>query len=249
MGPRGDPHRRGRPQPVCGHAPAGLPAPDVVEPRPVPQGRVRPPHRQPQAPAGASLFLFGLCSGTIGPDTTIIEASSAPPPCPRPTSRACWGCLRRGHAAHDLAAEDRPDRVPRRQLPHRRRPRLDLRGPRWRRARTATTWTSSRTPSASPTGAATTTSRSRSSSRWHRSGTRSRAGWCWAPAPGTSATIGRYVRYKRRHVRVRRGPRGQRLPGQLVRQRRPGRAPAGPGSRGSAGPAWSRPSSAPSSTR
>ena len=65
-----------------------------------------------------------------------------------------------------------------------------------------TTWTSSRTPSASPTGAATTTSRSRSSSRWHRSGTRSELVVLGAGTGGTSATIGRYVRYKRHATSV-----------------------------------------------
>ena len=66
----------------------------------------------------------------------------------------------------------------------------------WRRDAAATTWTSSPTPSGPPTGAATTTSPSRSSPRWR---------WSGIPVPtwivvgagtgGTSATIGRYVRY------------------------------------------------------
>ena len=43
---------------------------------PLPQGQVHAPDRQSQAPAGASLFLYGLCNGWIGPRTTVVEASS-----------------------------------------------------------------------------------------------------------------------------------------------------------------------------
>ena len=108
--------------------------------------------------------------------------------------------VRRRDAALDQRREDRADRARGRPLPPRRRSDHRVRrGRRTRRARrAATTWISSPTPSVPPTGAATTTSPSRSSSRWRWSASRCRAGSSSAPAPGgTSATIGRYLRYRR----------------------------------------------------
>ena len=61
------------------------------------------------------------------------------------------------------------------------------------------TWTSSAWPSAPPTGAATTTSPNRSSTRWRWNLIRSRRG---AGTGGTSATIGRYLRYRRLDTRL-----------------------------------------------
>ena len=67
----------------------------------------------------------------------------------------------------------------------------------------ATSSTSSPTPSGPPTGAATTTSPSRSSASWRWSGTRCRSGSSSAPGTGgTSATIGRYLRYRRLPTRL-----------------------------------------------
>ena len=67
----------------------------------------------------------------------------------------------------------------------------------------ATTWTSSPMPSARPTGGATTTSPSRSSRRWRRSSIRFRPGSWSAPEPAApSATLGRYIRYRRLPTRL-----------------------------------------------
>ena len=75
--------------------------------------------------------------------------------------------------------------------------------PSWPTSAAVTTSTSSPTPSGPPTGAATTTSPSRSSSRWRSSGIRCPR-WVvvGAGTGGTSATIGRYVRYRRLDTRL-----------------------------------------------
>lgn len=44
--------------------------------RPLPQGRVGAPHRQPEHRLARSLFLYGLANGWIREGTTIVEASS-----------------------------------------------------------------------------------------------------------------------------------------------------------------------------
>ena len=85
--------------------------------------------------------------------------------------------------------EDRADRVLWRALPPGRRP--DAGGRRSRgglpRRPAAISWTSSPTPSARPTGAATTTSPSRSSARWRGNATRCPAGSSSARAPAAPA--------------------------------------------------------------
>ena len=119
------------------------------------------------------------------------------------------------------AGEDRADRVPRRQLPLRRRARRDVRrGRAARRPRAAgTTWTSSPTPSAPPTGAATTTSPSRSSSRWRSER---------HPSPGVDRRRRRHRRHQRHHRPLRALPAARhaglrRRPGELGRSSTPGR--------------------------
>jgi cysteine synthase A len=44
--------------------------------RPVPEGRIHPPHGQPEAPAGALAVPVCLCNGWLHEGTTVVEASS-----------------------------------------------------------------------------------------------------------------------------------------------------------------------------
>jgi cysteine synthase A len=114
-----------------------------------------------------SLFLYALCNGWIGEGTTVIESSSGSTAVseayfarllglpfvavmPRSTSAAKVAQIAfYGGRSHFVERATRST------------PRPSA----WRASATATTWTSSPTPSAPPTGAATTTSRSPSSSR------------------------------------------------------------------------------------
>ena len=70
-----------------------------------------------------SLFLYGLCNGWIGPGTTVVEVLLGLDRGVGGLFRAAPGpAVHRGDAGHDLARQDRQDRVPGRALPFRRRP-------------------------------------------------------------------------------------------------------------------------------
>ena len=125
---RGDPPGRGRREPVRRHPPARLPAAGPVGDRPLPQGRVGPPHRLAEAPPGPVAVPARPVQrvdqrgrhdhrGVVGIHRRLGGLL-------RPAARPA---LRRGHAAVHLAGEDRADRVPGRSLPPRGRPVLDLR--------------------------------------------------------------------------------------------------------------------------
>ena len=153
-----------------------------------------------------SLFLYALCNGQIAEGTTVIEASSGSTAVSEAYFARMLGLPFVAVMPRvDQRREDRADRARGRPLPPRRRPDDGVRrsGAAGARDRRATTSTSSPTPSGPPTGAATTTSPSRSSSRCRSSG---------FPVPtwivvgagtgGTSATIGRYLRYRRHATRL-----------------------------------------------
>ena len=153
-----------------------------------------------------SLFLYGLCNGWIGPDTTIIEASSGSTAVSEAYFARMLGLRfiavmpRSTSAGEDCQISFYGGRKPvRGPAPRRciRRARAS------RRRSAATTWTSSPMPSGLRTGEATTTSPSRSSARWP---TRSIPIPSWivvgAGTGGTSATLGRYIRYRRLPTRL-----------------------------------------------
>ena len=166
--------------------------------------------RAPTSPARSSTGWPARCSctrcATAGcSDTTVIEASSGS----TAVSEAYFARLiglrvRGGDAGPDVAGEDRADRGAGRPLPPGRGPQRRSTPSRggWPPSAAGTTSTSSPTPSGPPTGGATTTSPSRSSRRWR-----------WSPpvptwivvgagTGGTSATIGRYVRYRGHPTRL-----------------------------------------------
>ena len=151
-----------------------------------------------------SLFLYGLCNGWIGPKTPILEASSGSTAVseayfarmlglrfiavvPRSTSAekvAQIGFY--GGEIHSVEmAADIYGEAP--ISPHRL---------------AAITWTSSLTRSGRRTGAATTTSPNRSSLKWAMK--RPVPAWIvvGAGTGGTSATVGRYIRYRRLSTRL-----------------------------------------------
>ena len=123
MGPRGHRPDRGGFRPLGGHAPDPGRAAGASGDRPLPQGRVDPSDRQPEASAGALAVplwpvqrldragddgggvLLGLDRGVGG----LFRA-------------AAGAAVHRGDAGHDLARQDRQDRVPGRALPFRGRP-------------------------------------------------------------------------------------------------------------------------------
>ena len=158
-----------------------------------------------------SLFLYALCNGWIraGHDRRrgLLGLDRGLRGVLRADARAA---VHRGDARLHQQGEVRADRVPGRRAAtwSTIRPRWSSRPEARRSSAAATSWTSSPTPSGPPTGAATTTSPSRSFSRWPRSGTRFRRGSSsGAGTGGTSATIGRYVRYQRLlHQDLRGGP-------------------------------------------
>ena len=164
-----------------------------------------------------SLFLYAICNGEIGPGTTVTEASSGS----TAVSEAYFARMLGLPFVAVMAAHDQPEKIALIEreggtLPSRRRPGRRLRHGAGLADATsaATTSTSSPTPSGPPTGGATTTSPSRSSPRWRSSGIRCRS-WVvvGAGTGGTSATIGRYVRYRGLPTKVaRRRPRELRLP-------------------------------------
>ena len=167
-----------------------------------------------------SLFLYALCNGWVREGTTIVEASSGS----TAVSEAYFARLLGLPFIAVMPRSTSPEKIAQiafygGQLPLRRPRGAGVRrGPRAGRAQpAATTWTSSPMPSARPTGAATTTSPRACSSRW-RASAHPVPAWIvvGAGTGGTSATIGRYLRYPLpRHAGVRGRPRGlgvRRLP-------------------------------------
>ncbi len=153
-----------------------------------------------------SLFLYALCNGWIGEGTTVVEASSGSTAVSEAYFAALLGLpFVAVMPAATSAGQDRADRITRRPLPFRAELERGVRrgGSASPRRPAATIWTSSPTPSAPPTGAATTTSPSRSSCRW-RDETHPIPAWIvvGAGTGGTSATIGRYIRYRRHATRL-----------------------------------------------
>ena len=147
-----------------------------------------------------SLFLYGLCNGWIDEGVTIIEASSGS----TAVSEAYFARMLDLPFVAVVPATVSPEKLaliehqggrstsspmPPPSTPNRRD------SP---RSAAVSTSTSSRTPSGPRTGGATTTSPSRSSSRW-RSNAIPLPTWIvvGAGTGGTSATIGRYIRYRR----------------------------------------------------
>lgn len=129
MAERGRPQGPGRRQPLGRHPPAPLPAPGTLGHRPVPEGRVDPPDRQPQAPPRPLPV----------PLRPVQRLDPAGPPGDRGVQRldgrlrgvlrqAGRRALHRRHAPHDEYREDPPDRVPRRTVPLRGRLPADVRG-------------------------------------------------------------------------------------------------------------------------
>ena len=201
-----------------------------------------------------SLFLYGLCSGQITEGSTVVEASSGS----TAVSEAYFARMLGLPFVAVMPATTSPEKIAliefhggRCHFVRARRRTCTRRPAGSPPSAAATTWTSSPTPSGPPTGGATTTSPSRSSSQlalerhpvpeWVVVG---------AGTGGTSATIGRYLRYRRLP-----DPAGRRRPGELrllpgLARRRPadGRPAGPPASRASAGRGWSRPSCRPSST-
>ena len=199
-------HARGGCEPQRRHASARVPAAARVGHRPVPQGRVGASDRIPQAPARAVAdpVRAGERAHPRGHDARrgVQRIDRGVRGVLRPHARAV---LRHRGAALDQPGEDRPHRVLRRPLPL-RRPRRATCTPRPSASppsAAGTTSTSSPTPSARPTGAATTTSRRACSASCRASGIRSPS-WIvvGAGTGGTSATFGRYVRYRRHETRI-----------------------------------------------
>ena len=76
LGRRGRPPDQRRKQPLRRHPPVFGAAPGALGRAAVPEGRVHPPHRQPQAPAGAFAVPFRPRQRLDPEGTTIVEASS-----------------------------------------------------------------------------------------------------------------------------------------------------------------------------
>ena len=96
--------------------------------RPLPQGRVGPPDRQPQAPPRPVAVpvrpVQRLAQARDDRHRGVERVDGGQRGLLRAARRAA---VRRGHAGHDQPREDRPDRVLRRSVPSRRRPRHGLR--------------------------------------------------------------------------------------------------------------------------
>ena len=164
-----------------------------------------------------SLFLYALCNGWLGSDTPIVEASSGSTAVSEAYfARMLGPSIHRRDAPLHLGGEDRPDRLLRRRAPFRRHAprRCAPTAPSWRARSAAISWTSSPMPNGPPTGAATTTSPSPSSPRCRTNRRQFRPGsWSGSGTGGTSATLARYVRYRRPADPHRAGrPRGVGLP-------------------------------------
>ena len=184
-----------------------LPLPGFAGHRPVPEGRIQPPHRQPEAPAGAQPVPATRCA-TAGctKARTVVEASSGS----TAVSEAYFARLLGLPFVAVMPRSTSPQKIAaiefhggRCHLVERPDARCTPKASAWPTNAAATTWTSSPTPSAPPTGAPTTTSPRASTSRCSASGIRCRR-WIVASAGtgGTLATIGRYVRYCRHDTRV-----------------------------------------------
>ena len=117
---RGDHQDRSRLQPFGRHPSLqDRSCPRSAGRRPLPQGRVDAPDRQPQASAGAFALPLRRCA-TAGSARArpVIEASSGSTAVSRGLLRAdARAAVHRGDAALDQPGEDRADRVLRRQLP------------------------------------------------------------------------------------------------------------------------------------
>ncbi len=181
-------------------------APALVGRGPLPERRVGPPDRfSLKHRLARSLFLYGLANGWIGPSTTVIEASSGS----TAVSEAYFARLLGLPFIAVIPATTSPEKREIIEFYGGRCHLVDDPGrstkspPAWPRRPAATTWTSSPTPSGPPTGAATTTSPRASTSRWRWSASPSPPGSSSAPGTGgTSATIGRYIRYRRHATRL-----------------------------------------------
>ena len=153
-----------------------------------------------------SLFLYGLCNGWIGPGTTIVEASSGSTAVSEAYFARMLGLRFIAVMPRSTSSgEDRADRasMAARAISSTAPPKCTPRAPACAESSAATTWTSSPTPSARPTGGGTTTSPSRSSARW-RSEQHPVPAWIVVGAGHRrhSATIGRYIRYRRLPTRL-----------------------------------------------
>ena len=120
---------RGRRPPQRRHPPAGLPAAARVGRPALPQGRVDPPDRQPEAPAGPVAVplrpvLRADHRGQHG-GGGLQRVDGGQRGLLRPHARTA---VRGGHAGGHQPREDRADRVPRRPLPLRRPGAGHLRG-------------------------------------------------------------------------------------------------------------------------
>ena len=201
-----------------------------------------------------SLFLYGLCNGWIDEGTTIVEASSGS----TAVSEAYFARLLGLPFIAVMPASTCPEKIALIEfhgggVPPRRRPHHRLR----RGARLAAT---DRRALHGPVHLRRAGHRLARQQQHRRVDLRRRWRWSAIPIPqwivvgagtgGTSATIGRYVRYRRhRHAAVRGRPRGLGVLRYSARSGDPQTAPGGPrGSRASAGRGSSRRSSRPSST-